>query len=340
MDNDSLDRGTTGRDARKDDLVIDVQGLRRRYGGSTRGAQGFEAVAGVDLQVRRGELFALLGTNGAGKTSLLEVVEGLSRPTAGTARVFGKDPYRERAHVRPRIGIMLQEAGFPSDLTAIETARMWAGTLAAPRPVEEALDLVALRGRADVTVTSLSGGERRRLDLALALLGRPEVLFLDEPTTGLDPESRRSAWDLVQSLLDDGTTVVLTTHYLEEAERLADRLAIMHGGRIVQEGTVAEIVDAEPAHVYVDEASVRPHLADLPLLPGETLERVEGGTLSIATRDLQRSLAVLLAWAADRDVTFGRIEARPASLEQAFLAIADGPGHPSSSTIDPTERAA
>ncbi|MET4225290.1 ABC transporter ATP-binding protein [Oerskovia enterophila] len=345
MDNDSLDHGASGRDARQDDLVIDVQGLRRRYASSTRGAQGFEAVAGVDLQVRRGELFALLGTNGAGKTSLLEVVEGLSRPTAGTAKVFGKDPYRERAQVRPRIGIMLQEAGFPSDLTAIETARMWAGTLAAPRPVEEALDLVALRGRADVTVTSLSGGERRRLDLALALLGRPEVLFLDEPTTGLDPESRRSAWDLVQSLLDDGTTVVLTTHYLEEAERLADRLAIMHGGRIVQEGTVAEIVDAEPAHVYVDEASVRPHLADLPLLPGESLERVEGGTLSIATRDLQRSLAVLLAWAADRDVTFGRIEARPASLEQAFLAIADGPGPSraglaSSSTIDPTERAA
>ena len=344
MDNDSLDHGASGRDARQDDLVIDVQGLRRRYASSTRGAKGFEAVAGVDLQVRRGELFALVGPNGAGKTSLLEVVEGLSRPTAGTAKVFGKDPYRERAQVRPRIGIMLQEAGFPSDLTAIETARMWAGTLAAPRPVEEALDLVALRGRADVTVTSLSGGERRRLDLALALLGRPEVLFLDEPTTGLDPESRRSAWDLVQLLLDDGTTVVLTTHYLEEAERLADRLAIMHGGRIVQEGTVAEIVDAEPAHVYVDEASVRPHLADLPLLPGESLERVEGGTLSIATRDLQRSLAVLLAWAADRDVTFGRIEARPASLEQAFLAIADGPGASrpglASSTIGPTERAA
>ncbi len=343
MDNDSF-HGASGHDARRDDLVIDVQGLRRRYASSTRGAKGFEAVAGVDLQVRRGELFALLGTNGAGKTSLLEVVEGLSRPTAGTAKVFGKDPYRERAQVRPRIGIMLQEAGFPSDLTAIETARMWAGTLAAPRPVEEALELVALRGRADVTVTSLSGGERRRLDLALALLGRPEVLFLDEPTTGLDPESRRSAWDLVQSLLDDGTTVVLTTHYLEEAERLADRLAIMHGGRIVQEGTVAEIVDAEPAHVYVDEASVRPHLGDLPLLPGESLERVEGGTLSIATRDLQRSLAVLLAWAADRDVTFGRIEARPASLEQAFLAIADGPGASrpglASSTIDPTERAA
>ncbi|MEK8225251.1 hypothetical protein NKG05_02630 [Oerskovia sp. M15] len=137
------------------------------------------------------------------------------------------------------------------------------------------------------------------------------MLFLDEPTTGLDPESRRSAWDLVGSLLDDGTTVVLTTHYLEEAERLADRLAIMHGGRIVQEGTVAEIVGAEPAHVYVDEQSVRPHLADLPLLPGETVERIEGGTLSIATRDLQRTLAVLLAWATDRDVTFARIEARP-----------------------------
>ena len=236
MDNNhTTDSGDQGRGRSRDDLVIDVQHLRRRYASSTHDRQGFEAVSGVDLQVHRGELFALLGTNGAGKTSLLEVVEGLARPTGGTVRVFGKDPYRQRAQVRPRIGIMLQEAGFPADLTTIETARMWAGTLAAPRPVEEALELVALRGRADVPVSSLSGGERRRLDLALALMGRPEVLFLDEPTTGLDPESRRSAWDLVRGLLDDGTTVVLTTHYLEEAERLADRLAIMHGGRIVQE---------------------------------------------------------------------------------------------------------
>jgi len=348
MDNDTFGSGaprrqTPGHDTSPHDVVIDVRGLRRRYTSGARGATGFEAVSGVDLHVRRGELFALLGTNGAGKTSLLEVVEGLARPTGGTVRVFGRDPYRQRAQVRPRIGIMLQEAGFPSDLTAFETARMWAGTLAAPRPVEEALDLVALRGRADVAVSSLSGGERRRLDLALALLGRPEVLFLDEPTTGLDPESRRSAWDLVRGLLDDGTTVVLTTHYLEEAERLADRLAIMHGGRIVQEGTVAEIVGAEPAHVYVDEASVRPYLADLPLLPGETVTRVEGGTLAIATRDLQRSLAVLLAWATDRDVTFGRLEARPASLEQAFLALADEPGAPRTghgATTDQTERAA
>lgn len=336
MDNDTS--GSTN--LSRDDLVIDVRGLRRRYTSSTRGRQGFEAVAGVDLQVRRGELFALLGTNGAGKTSFLEVVEGLARPTGGTVTVLGQDPYRQRAQVRPRIGIMLQEAGFPSDLTTLETARMWAGTLAAPRPVEEALELVALRGRADVAVSSLSGGERRRLDLALALLGRPEVLFLDEPTTGLDPESRRSAWELVRSLLDDGTTVVLTTHYLEEAERLADRLAIMHGGRIVQEGTVAEIVEAEPAHVYLDEASVRPYLADLPLLPGESLTRVDGGTVAIATRDLQRSLAVLLAWAVDRDVTFGRIEARPASLEQAFLAIGDGSSRPTTPTTDSTERAA
>ena len=201
--------------------VITVRDLRRRYGGT--GGRGFEAVRGVTFSVRRGELFALLGTNGAGKTSTMEVLEGLAPPTRGTVRVLGCDPCRDRARVRRRMGIVLQEGGFPPDLTVAETGRMWAGTLSAPRPVPEALDLVGLGHRAGVAVRSLSGGERRRLDLAMAILGRPEVLFLDEPTTGLDPESRRRTWRLIRELLGAGTTVVLTTHYLEEAEELADR---------------------------------------------------------------------------------------------------------------------
>ncbi|WP_265522173.1 ABC transporter ATP-binding protein [Oerskovia flava] len=317
------------------ETIIDVHAVRRRYGSRTGARPEFEAVRGVDLHVRRGELFALLGTNGAGKTSLLEVVEGLARPSDGTVHVFGQDPYRRRSLVRPRIGIMLQEAGFPSDLTTEETARMWAGTLQESRPVAEALDLVDLRGRSSVAVKSLSGGERRRLDLALALLGRPEVLFLDEPTTGLDPESRRSVWELVSSLLDEGTTVVLTTHYLEEAERLADRLAIMHGGRIVREGTVAEIVGSEPAHVYLDAAAVRPD--DLPSLPDVVAPtRVDAGRLVIPTRALQPTLATLLAWATEHDVALTGLEARPASLEQAFLTIAADhlTDHPTDGTAD------
>ena len=198
-----------------DNGVITVRDLRRRYGGT--GGRGFDAVRGVTFSVRRGELFALLGTNGAGKTSTMEVLEGLAPAAQGVVRVLGCDPCRERALVRRRMGIMLQEGGFLSDLTVAETGRMWAGTLSAPRPVAEALGPVSLGHRAGVAVRSLSGGERRRLDLAMAILGRPEVLFLDEPTTGLDPESRHRTWLLIRELLAAGTTVVLTTHYLEEA---------------------------------------------------------------------------------------------------------------------------
>jgi ABC-2 type transport system ATP-binding protein len=189
--------------------VVRASGLRRRYGGTA--AHGFEAVRGLDLTVRHGELFALLGTNGAGKTSTMELIEGLARPTGGTVTVLGHDPHRERAAIRPRIGIMLQEGGFPGDLTVAETLRTWAGTASRPRPVAEVLALVGLTGRAGVRVKQLSGGEKRRLDLAVALIGRPEVLFLDEPTTGLDPQARAAVWQLVRQLRADGTTVLLTT---------------------------------------------------------------------------------------------------------------------------------
>ncbi|MPV38251.1 ABC transporter ATP-binding protein [Georgenia subflava] len=302
--------------------VITVDGVRRTYGTA---AHSFEAVRGVDLHVRRGELFALLGTNGAGKTSLLEVMEGIAPATHGEVAVFGRNPYRERRAVRPRVGIMLQEAGFPSDLTTAETARMWHGTLGAPRTVAESLELVGLAGRSDVHVSSLSGGERRRLDLALAVMGRPEILFLDEPTTGLDPQSRRDAWTLVRSLLDDGTTVVLTTHYLEEAQELADRLAIMHGGRVVRTGTVDEIVATEPARIRfrtadatladVDLLSALPALADWP--------RSDATGVELETTDLQVTLTALLRRAEDTGAALINLDASPASLERAFLAVAE-----------------
>ena len=301
--------------------VITVRGLHRRYGS---GPAAFTAVRGVDLDVRRGELFALLGTNGAGKTSLLEVVEGIAPPTAGTVRVLGSDPYRERHLVRPRTGILLQEAGFASDLTTLETARMWHGTLGAPMPVEAALDLVELGGRARVPVKSLSGGERRRLDLALALMGRPEVLFLDEPTTGLDPQSRRDAWELVRHLLEEGTTVVLTTHYLEEAEELADRLAIMHDGEIVRAGTVEQIVAGEPARIRY--RSTAGDLADprtLHGLPGLlSAGRNRTGLVELESRDLQVTLTALLERANAAGEALTNLEASHASLERAFLSIA------------------
>jgi len=290
-----------------------VRELRRTYRGS---GPAFEAVGGIDLDVRRGELFALLGTNGAGKTSALEVIEGLAPATGGTVRVLGLDPYADAPRLRPRLGIMLQEAGFSDGLTVEETARMWAGTLTAPRPVPEVLAEVGLEGRRAVRVSALSGGERRRLDLALALLGGPEVLFLDEPTTGLDPESRQAAWRLIRRLLDAGTTIMLTTHYLEEAERLADRIAIMQGGRIVTAGTLAEIVAHQPARIEFQRPA-----GDLPRLPGVSM--IDSGSLiRIETNRLQATLAALLAWAGDRELA--GLSAQSASLEQTFLSIANG----------------
>lgn len=297
-----------------DNILVSAKGLRRSYG---RGPSAYEAVRGVDIQARRGELFALLGTNGAGKTSTLEVLEGLARPQAGAVEVCGLDPYADRRQLRPRLGIMLQEAGFSSGTTAREAGRMWAGTMAAPRPVDEALGLVELSHRAEVEIQNLSGGERRRLDLALAIMGRPDVLFLDEPTTGLDPESRAQAWGLLGHLLDTGTCIVLTTHYLEEAERLADYLAIMHEGRIVRSGTLAEVVQGEPARI---EFAAPAELGPLPELPGVTVSR-HGRMTRLATRQLQPTLRELLAWAGD--VELPDLQARSASLEQVFLAIAE-----------------
>jgi ABC-2 type transport system ATP-binding protein len=315
--------------------VIEVTDLRRRYRASGSRATkrntahtsptstpGFEAVRGVSFAVARGELFALLGTNGAGKTSTVELLEGLAAPSGGQVRVLGHDPYLDRAVVRPRIGVMLQEGGFPSDLTVLETVRMWAGCTTDARPVAEALDMVGLTARAEVRVKMLSGGERRRLDLALALLGDPELLFLDEPTTGLDAEVRRETWELVRRLRDQGTTIVLTTHYLDEAEALADRLAIMHRGRIVASGTPAEVTAARPARIRFE----LPPAVSAGELPLSVPAAVHGRRVEVRTERLQEALTELLLWARDKQLELVGLDARSASLEEAFLDIATGEG--------------
>ncbi|MGA5563884.1 ABC transporter ATP-binding protein [Streptomyces platensis] len=320
--------------------VIEVTGLRRSYDDGGRrtggprgrgedkgrgGRQSFEAVRGIDFSVERGELFALLGTNGAGKTSTLELLEGLAPPTAGRVRILGHDPFRERRKVRPRVGVMLQEGGFPAELTPAETVRMWAGCTSGARPVDEALASVGLERRRDVRVKQLSGGERRRLDLALALLGRPEVLFLDEPTTGLDTEARHATWELVRGLRDSGTTIVLTTHYLEEAEELADRLAILHEGRIAAAGHVADVVAAHPSRISFELPTGFP-LGDLPPLGelGVLGHETDGRTVRLRTEDLQRAATGVLVWARDKGIALGNLDVRSASLEEAFLHIAKG----------------
>ncbi|MFD7689864.1 ABC transporter ATP-binding protein [Streptomyces sp. NPDC059781] len=304
-------------EANEHEHVIEVTGLRRVYGG------GFEAVRGIDFSVRRGEIFALLGTNGAGKTSTVELLEGLAAPAGGRVRVLGHDPYTDRAAVRPRTGVMLQEGGFPSELTVTETARMWAGCVSGARPEREVLALVGLESKTGVRVKQLSGGQRRRLDLALALLGEPEVLFLDEPTTGLDAEGRRDTWELVSALRDGGTTVLLTTHYLEEAENLADRLAIMHEGRIAATGTPAEVTASEPSRITF-ELPEGYFVGDLPPLAGLGVSEhtVDGRTVRLRTRELQRAATGLLVWAQGAGVELRRLDVRSASLEEAFLGIA------------------
>ncbi|WKV73201.1 ABC transporter ATP-binding protein [Streptomyces sp. PCS3-D2] len=294
------------------DTVIQARDLRRGYAG------GFEAVRGVSFSVARGEVFALLGTNGAGKTSTVELLEGLAAPSGGQVRVFGLDPLTRRAEVRPRTGVMLQEGGFPSDLSVVETVRMWGGVTTGARPAAEVLELVGLTARSGVRVKQLSGGERRRLDLALALLGRPEVLFLDEPTTGMDPEGRRETWALVRALREQGTTVLLTTHYLEEAEELADRLAILHEGELVLSGTPAEVTATRPARIRFALPAGTP-AARLPL---SLRAAAFGQRVEIRTEALQETLAELLGWARENGVELGGLDARSASLEEAFLEIA------------------
>ncbi len=214
--------------------AIEVTALRKRYG-------DYEAVRGIDITVRRGEVFGLLGPNGAGKTTTVEILEGYRERTEGEVSVLGEDPAHRSIELRRRIGIVLQSGGIYSQITPREALRHWAGFYPHPRDVEEVLDLSGLQNCADVRSRRLSGGQLRRLDFALALVGDPELIFLDEPTTGFDPEARRTAWETVRSLRDLGKTILLTTHYLDEAQALADRVAIVKDGRVLAIGPPREL---------------------------------------------------------------------------------------------------
>jgi len=210
-------------------VAVMVTDLRKSY-------QDVTAVRGIDLGIARGEVFALLGPNGAGKTTTVEILEGFRQRDHGTIDVLGRDPARADRAWRARIGIVLQLASAGPELTVLEMVRQFAAFYPRPRRPEEAIELVGLTGKARSRISMLSGGQTRRLDVALGIVGRPELLFLDEPTTGFDPEARRQFWELIRTLRGDGTTIVLTTHYLDEAEALADRIAVIAAGRIVAEG--------------------------------------------------------------------------------------------------------
>ena len=287
----------------------------------------FTAVDDVSLEVPDGQLVAVLGPNGAGKTTTLEILEGFIAPTAGTVRVLGVDPRRGDRRWRARIGLVLQSTSLDAELTVRDTLSVFAGLYPAPRPVGEVLELVDLADDAETRVGALSGGQRRRVDVAIGIIGRPEVLFLDEPTTGLDPEARRRAWTAVQNLTATGTTVMLTTHYIDEAEHLASRLVLLAAGRVVADTTPEGLrSQGGPATIRCRLAAGAP-LADLPATLAGHVDR-DTNALVVRAGDITVALRDLLAWADRHHLDLAGLEVGPPSLEDAYLAAIGAPRTP------------
>jgi ABC-2 type transport system ATP-binding protein len=302
--------------------VISVEGLRKSY-------DGFEAVRGIDLEISRGEVFAFLGPNGAGKTTTVEILEGYRDRSDGEVRVLGEDPQHADREWRQRVGLVLQESRPVPELTPREAVEQYAGYYEHPRDVDETVRLVGLEEKADVRTSKLSGGQQRRLDVALALVGDPELLFLDEPTTGFDPSARRQAWDVIAGLRKTGKTIFLTTHYMDEAQTLADRVAIINSGRIVATGTPETLGGHEAERT---EISFRlPEGVRGPDLPYgiRTVARIDGGAVSLMVEDPVQTLRELTNWAADRSLGLPSLQVRRPSLEDVYLELtrgADGAG--------------
>ena len=312
---------TSSRSASPDDWVIDVSDLRMRYG-------SFEALRGIDLHVGHGEVFAFLGPNGAGKTTTVEILEGYRRRTSGSVRVFGVDPQRAGPSWRARIGVVLQESEPERDLTVTECLKLYAGYYPNPRKVDEVLGLVGLADRADSVAGRLSGGQRRRLDVALALIGNPELLFLDEPTTGFDPSARRAAWEMISGLRTLGVSVFLTTHYMDEAEHLADRVAVIADGRIVAEGTPGTLAGREHAAAEI-RFSLPPGTTvdDLPAVVRNAVTNSSGGQTVVEAAVVLDVLGPLVRWGEDNGFDLADLEVRRPSLEDVYLALTvPGPG--------------
>ncbi len=274
--------------------AIEVRGLRKSYGPR-------EVLRGLDLDIKVGEIFALLGPNGAGKTTTIEILEGYRERDGGEVRVLGEDPAAAGPELRGRIGIVLQSSAVYPQLTVVEILELFAGYYANPRDVEQVLALVGLSDQRDSRVRTLSGGQKRRIDLGLALVGNPELIFLDEPTTGFDPEARRRAWETIRGLRDLGATVLLTTHYLEEAHQLADRLAILREGAIVAMGAPDELLGTNGAV--------------------EITYRRNGELVVVRTDEPTRVLHELTAKALADGVELDRLEVRRPSLEDLYLDV-------------------
>ncbi len=304
------------------DVAIHVRGLAKRYGART-------VLAGVDLDVRRGEIVALLGPNGAGKTTTVEILEGYRRADGGTARVLGRDPAGADAAWRARIGVMLQEGGVDPRATPLDAIDLYRRFHADPRSADELIDLVGLGALARTRYRRLSGGERQRLALALALVGRPEVLFLDEPTAGMDPEARAAARDLLRSLRSEAAAILLTTHDLGDVERVADRIVVLGGGRVIAEGRPGDL--GAPAHELRVRLATRVPPRELDALrsrlgPGVSASPSDPSTVLVAHEPTPQLVASVAAWAAEAGLLIVELRAGAGTLEERYLELTRDPG--------------
>jgi ABC-2 type transport system ATP-binding protein len=296
------------------DAAVSVRGLRKSYG-------ALNAVDGVDLEIARGEVFALLGPNGAGKTTTVEILEGYRHRDDGQVTVLGYDPGRERNSLKPHIGIVLQSTGIDPYLTVAETLAMYAGYYPHPRSPDEVIDLVGLGAKRDARVTTLSGGQQRRLDVGVGLVGDPELLFLDEPTTGFDPSARREAWGVVKSLTELGKTVLLTTHYMDEAQYLADRVAVIAAGRIVAEGPPSSLAGRDRAL-----PRVRFQVPPGAVLPEEMAHgATPDGSVEVVAENLTVTLNRVTGWALERGLELNDLSVVRPTLEDVYLELTGRP---------------
>ena len=297
-----------------DGPAIEVRDLRKSYG-------ELAAVDGVSFEVRRGEVFCLLGPNGAGKTTTVEILEGYRARSGGEARVLGIDPATAARTLREQVGIVLQACGVQPDLSVYELIEMYGRYHVRHRPVDEVIELVELTEKRDTRAKALSGGQRRRLDLALALVGDPELIFLDEPTTGFDPAARRHAWSTIRSLCQLGKTIFLTTHFMDEAQFLADRVAVMRGGQIIASGRPEEIGgrDLRPAEIrFLLPDGME--LEDVPEVPAQHRE-AQADRVLIQTREPVRAAQIVTTWALDRDLDLGHFSVTQPTLEDIYLEL-------------------
>jgi ABC-2 type transport system ATP-binding protein len=293
------------------DRVVEVRDLRKSYG-------DLEAVRGISFHVDRGEVFAMLGPNGAGKTTTTEILEGYRPRSAGDVSVLGHDPAKRERSLKERVGIVLQSTGIDPFLTVTETIEMYAGYYPSRRPTDEVIEVVGLAEKRDTRVNKLSGGQQRRLDVAIALAGDPELLFLDEPTTGFDPNARRNAWEVVKNLISIGKTVFLTTHFMDEAQYLADRVVVIAGGLIVAEGPPASIAGREQMRTRI-RFRLPPGAPD----PDPRVRRLPDGTseLQVEASETTKTVHDLTGWALDHGFELEALEITLPTLEDVYLQL-------------------